>query len=96
IALDRVADIKNKVSIGDNQTPEQRERVLDLVAEFADVFALSLSEVLLVDFAELKFDILPGLSFLKRAGQKRLPELQCDALYCTVDELEAAGTVERV
>lgn len=92
----RVAEIKSKVKIGKELSDGQREEVLNLVGEFADVFALSLSEVLPVDFAELRFDISDDAVFPKKVGQKRLLEPQRQALYQIIDEREAAGIIERV
>ncbi|QRV78795.1 Retrovirus-related Pol polyprotein from transposon [Ceratobasidium sp. AG-Ba] len=92
----RVADIKSKIKIGDDLTSEQRERVDNLIGEFADIFARSLSEVLPVDFSEMRLDIPEGTEFPKKTGQRRLTEPQRTALYQTLDELEAAGIIEPV
>lgn len=46
---DRVNEIVSKVEFGDDLTPEQLEEVKQLVRDFADIFALSMSEVLYVD-----------------------------------------------
>lgn len=82
--------------MGDDLTPEQRKKVLDLVGEFADVFALSLSEVLPIDFTEIKLDIPTGTVFPKRAGQRRLTEPQHQWLYKTLDEMERAKIIAKV
>ncbi|QRW13143.1 Retrovirus-related Pol polyprotein from transposon [Ceratobasidium sp. AG-Ba] len=92
----RVADIRSKVKIGEDLTGEQREQVDSLIGEFADIFARSLSEVLPVDFSEMRLDIPEGTVFPKKAGQRRLNEPQRIALYQTLDELEAAGIIEPV
>ncbi|QRV80063.1 Retrovirus-related Pol polyprotein from transposon [Ceratobasidium sp. AG-Ba] len=93
---DRVTDILNKVKIGDDLELEQRKRVSDLVREYADVFALSLSEVLPVDFSEMRLDIPEGTSFPRRAGQKRLTEPQRQWLYKTLDDMENAKIIAKV
>ncbi|KAF8597424.1 hypothetical protein BDV93DRAFT_408052, partial [Ceratobasidium sp. AG-I] len=93
---DRVAEVLRKVSIGDDLEPEQRKRVSDLVSEFADVFALSLSEVLPVDFAEMVLDIPADSTFPKRAGQRRLTEPQRKWLYGILDDMEKAKIIAKV
>ncbi|KAG9124259.1 hypothetical protein FRC07_012232, partial [Ceratobasidium sp. 392] len=73
---EQIAEVLRKIRIGDDLSPEQRKRVMDLIGEYADIFALSLSEVLPIDFTQLKLDIPEGTSFPKKAGQKRLTEPQ--------------------
>ncbi|KAF8594918.1 hypothetical protein BDV93DRAFT_410318, partial [Ceratobasidium sp. AG-I] len=92
----RVAEILKMVRIGNDLTADQRAKVEDLICEFANVFALSLSEVLPVRHAELKLDIPDDAVFPMKAGQRRLMEPQRAALYWTVDKLESAGIVENV
>lgn len=94
--LERVAEILRRVTIGNDLSPEQNKRVSDLVSEFADVFALSLSEVLPVDFAEMVLDIPAGTSFPKRAGQRRLTEPQRQWLYRVLDDMEQAKIIVKV
>jgi hypothetical protein len=48
----RVAEILKKVAVGVNLSGEQRDKVRDLIAEFADCFALSVREVLPIPGAE--------------------------------------------
>ncbi|QRV96465.1 Retrovirus-related Pol polyprotein from transposon [Ceratobasidium sp. AG-Ba] len=93
---ERVADILNKITIGDDLDPAQRKQVMDLVREYADVFALSLSEVLPVDFTEMRLDIPESTSFSRRAGQKRLTEPQRQWLYKTLDDMESAKIIAKV
>src|SRR5271168_5134200 len=59
----RVEQILKAVEIGPDLTDEQREQVRSLVREYADVFALSLSEVLYVDWHKHKLNIDPKLTF---------------------------------
>ncbi|KAG2743019.1 hypothetical protein P692DRAFT_201724211, partial [Suillus brevipes Sb2] len=44
-----VAEVLRQVKIGDDLTGEQRTQVRELCAEFADTFALAVSEVYPVD-----------------------------------------------
>ncbi|CCO37587.1 Retrovirus-related Pol polyprotein from transposon opus Includes: RecName: Full=Protease [Rhizoctonia solani AG-1 IB] len=92
----RVAEILRKVRIGPDLSTDQKNLAQDLVREFADVFALNLSEVCAVDFTELRLDIPTGATFPMRAGQKRMTEPQKQALYGMLDELESAGIIEQV
>ncbi|QRV92228.1 Retrovirus-related Pol polyprotein from transposon opus [Ceratobasidium sp. AG-Ba] len=93
---DRVADIQHKVTIRDDLTPDQKKRVSDLVGEYADIFARSLSEVLPIDFMQMKLDIPEGTQFPRRAGQKRLTEPQREWLYKTLDDMEQAKIIAKV
>jgi hypothetical protein len=45
----RINEILQKVKIGNDLTDPQRNRIHDLVSEYVDIFALSLSEVRVVD-----------------------------------------------
>ncbi|KAG9123419.1 hypothetical protein FRC07_014963 [Ceratobasidium sp. 392] len=94
--LSRVAEILRKVKIGSELGVDQRERVENLVSEFADVFALTLSEVLPVDITQMKLDIPEDAAFPKRVGQRKFSEPQKLALYDMLDDLEAAKIIERV
>ncbi|QRV83692.1 Retrovirus-related Pol polyprotein from transposon [Ceratobasidium sp. AG-Ba] len=92
----RVAKILRKVTIGDDLTPEQRKQVSELVSEYADIFARSLSEVLPINFMQMKLDIPAGTQFPCRAGQKRLTEPQRQWLYKTLDDMEDAKIIAKV
>ncbi|QRV79986.1 Retrovirus-related Pol polyprotein from transposon opus [Ceratobasidium sp. AG-Ba] len=92
----RVAEILQRVQIGEDLTDEQRANVQGLLREYADVFALNLSEVLPVDFTEMKLDIPTDTTFPRRTGQRKLSEPQRQALYTMLDELEDAHVIEKV
>ncbi|QRW03349.1 Retrovirus-related Pol polyprotein from transposon opus [Ceratobasidium sp. AG-Ba] len=77
---EQVAEIMSKIRIGDKLSEAQRSRVQDLIREFADVFARNLSEVLPVEFTQMKLDVPEGTTFPKRAGQKKFTEPQRQAL----------------
>ncbi|KAG8793389.1 hypothetical protein FRC12_002841 [Ceratobasidium sp. 428] len=93
---ERLEEILRKVKIGDGISAEQRSAVEALIREYGDIFALNLSEVLTVSFAEMKFDIPEGTTFPKRPGQRKLSEPQRQALYALLDEMEAAKIIKRV
>ncbi|QRW10285.1 Retrovirus-related Pol polyprotein from transposon opus [Ceratobasidium sp. AG-Ba] len=92
----RVAEILKRVQIGEELTDAQRVEVEGLLREYADVFALNLSEVLPVDFTEMKLEIPADATFPKRTGQRKLSEPQQQALYAMLDELKDAHVIEKV
>ncbi|QRW07694.1 Retrovirus-related Pol polyprotein from transposon opus [Ceratobasidium sp. AG-Ba] len=92
----RVAEILKRVQIGEELTDAQRVKVEGLLREYADVFALNLSEVLPVDFTEMKLEIPADATFPKQTGQRKLSEPQRQALYAMLDELEDAHVIEKV
>ncbi|QRV91923.1 Retrovirus-related Pol polyprotein from transposon opus [Ceratobasidium sp. AG-Ba] len=92
----RVREVLSKVKIGSDLDENQRRQVEGLVGEFADVFALSLSEVLPVDITEMRLDIPDDATFPKRVGQRKFSELQKQALYDMLDDLEEAKIIKRV
>ncbi|QRV90579.1 Retrovirus-related Pol polyprotein from transposon [Ceratobasidium sp. AG-Ba] len=92
----QVTEVLSKIKIGMDLSPKQLESVQNLVREFADVFALSLLEVLPVDFIQHRLDIPAGTSFPRRAGQKRLTEPQRRWLYKVLDDREQAKIVAKV
>jgi hypothetical protein len=55
-----VQEILNAVEIGEDLSDDQKEQVRSLVREYADVFALSLSEVLYVDWYKHKLNFEPN------------------------------------
>ena len=74
--LTRVQDILNKISIGLDLTGVQWARVMDLIREYPDIFALSLSEVFPVDFMQHKLNIDPDTALPKKAYQRPMTEPQ--------------------
>src|SRR5882724_7154254 len=62
----RVNEILKQVSIGADLSDEQRNRVRNLLSEFADCFALSVSEVIAIPGAEHRIHIPPDATFPKK------------------------------
>ncbi|EMD32109.1 hypothetical protein CERSUDRAFT_59087, partial [Gelatoporia subvermispora B] len=91
---DRVRAILQAVRIGPDLTSDERRHVIDLLSEFADCFALSVSEVFPVPGAVHKLHIPPGTSFGHRVHQRPLTPPQRDFLHRKIDELLAAGVIE--
>jgi hypothetical protein len=59
----RVQKILELITIRDDLTTSKRDAVKALIIEFADCFALSVSEVNAVKNGEHKLDIKPGTTF---------------------------------
>lgn len=91
----RVTFIIKKVQYGDNITADERGQAEALVASFADVFAGSLSEVLPVPGAKHTLNIPEGTTFNLRVHQRALTPPQLQFLHGRIDEMLAAGIIER-
>lgn len=95
-AEDRVREIVEKVQLGPDLTDEQRDRVRALITEFADIFALSLSEVWPVDWHKHHLNVDPSIGLPRKIGQRPLQENQKEWFFKQIDEMEAAHIVQRV
>jgi len=92
-----VAEILKHVSIGSDLSEEQRNRARNLIAEFADCFALSVREVLPIPGAEHHIHIPAGVTFPKKIPHQRpLTEAQRAYLSDATDELLAADIIEPI
>ncbi|QRW02375.1 integrase core domain protein [Ceratobasidium sp. AG-Ba] len=95
-APSRVAIILNSVTIGPDLSDSERAAAKSLVAEFADIFARDLTEVLPVSTHSHKLNIPEGTLFRKRVPQRPLTQAQKAWLYPTLDQMEAAHIIKRV
>ncbi|TEB28852.1 hypothetical protein FA13DRAFT_1580987, partial [Coprinellus micaceus] len=93
-AKERVEEVLQQVQIGDDLTAAQREEVKALVAEYADCFALSVSEVFPVEGAVHKLDIPEGATFSKKVRQRPLTPPQKKYLHGKIEEMLEAGVIE--
>ncbi|KIJ47077.1 hypothetical protein M422DRAFT_164426, partial [Sphaerobolus stellatus SS14] len=93
---ERVEQILKEVTIGDDLSEEQLSRVIDMIKEYANTFALTLSEVLPVDFVMHKLHINPSVPLPTKVHQKPLTTKQKPWFYGKIDGMEAAGIVVRV
>ncbi|PSR72521.1 hypothetical protein PHLCEN_2v11621 [Hermanssonia centrifuga] len=91
----RVAAILQAITIGPDLTIEERNQVKSLVAEYADCFALSVSEVTAVPDAIHRLNIPEGASFNRKIHQRPLTPPQRTYLNKKVDEMLAAGVIEQ-
>ena len=92
---ERVASILNTITLGQDLTNEQAEMVRKLIAEFADCFALSVSEVTAVKDTVHHLNIKPGTDFSKSIHQRPLTPPQRQYLNTKIDELLKAGIIEQ-
>ncbi|KAG2056675.1 hypothetical protein BDR06DRAFT_879584, partial [Suillus hirtellus] len=65
----RVAEILQQIKIGDDLMTEQWTQVTSLCSEFADMFALAVSEVFPVDFKMFKLTFPKGTMFRTKVNQ---------------------------
>jgi hypothetical protein len=92
---ERVEEILKQVKIGTDLTDEQHGQVLSFLAEWADIFALSVSEVKIVEGAVHRLDIPQGTTFSTKVHQKPLTTPQKRYLYESIDAMLDAGIIEQ-
>ena len=91
---ERVEEILRLVTIGDDLSTEERQTVRKLISDFADVFALSVSEVKTVEDAVHRLDIPSDATFSLKVNQKPLTPPQRRYLYESIDTMLEAGVIE--
>jgi hypothetical protein len=91
----RVTFVVKKVQYGNELTRDEHGQAEALVTSFADVFAGSLSEVLPVLGAKHTLNIPEGVTFNLRVHQCALTPPQLQFLHGRIDEMLAAGIIER-
>jgi len=89
----RIAEIQRTITVGQTCTPEQRTRVLDLIAKYADVFALKLSEVRPVKHVTHKIHVPADAKLPTQVKPLSLTIAERDWLHKHVDNLVEAGIV---
>lgn len=75
---ERIEQILSKIQIGADLTDQQRTKVTTLIREYADVFALSMSEVFFIDWWKHHLNVDPETKLPKRMTQRPLTEKQKD------------------
>jgi hypothetical protein len=90
---EHVTQVLSEVTIGPDITPEEHREVKDLIAGFADCFALAMSEVNTVPGAVHKLNIPPETKFHTRIGQRSLNPAQKEYLHMKVDKMVKAGII---
>ena len=85
------------VSIGSDLSPGQHEKVISLLSEFADCFALSVGKVITIPGAKHHIHVPSGTTFPKRIPhQCQLTEVQKVYLSKLIDELLSADIIEPI
>ncbi|KIJ35100.1 hypothetical protein M422DRAFT_181211, partial [Sphaerobolus stellatus SS14] len=92
----RVEEILAKINIGDDLTDEQCTTVIDLIHEFVDTFALSLAEVIPVDFMKHKLHVDPGVTLPTKINQCPVTGAQREWYNKILDDMEAAEIIQKV
>jgi hypothetical protein len=92
----RVQEVLDAVQIGPDLSNDQREQVRSLIREYADVFALSLSEVLYVDWYKHKLNIEPNQNFPTRINQRPITEGQKEWFSKILDDMEKSYIIQKV
>ena len=92
---ERVEEILKQVKIGPDLNNEEHERVREFLSQWADVFALSVTEVRQVENAVHHLDISPGTTFSTKVGQKPLTPPQRKYVYESIDTMLKAGIIEQ-
>jgi hypothetical protein len=92
---ERVEEILKQVTVGPDLSDEQHGQVLSFLAEWADIFALSVSEVKQVEGATHHLDIPQDTKFSTKVNQKPLTTPQKKYLYDSIDKMLDAGIIEQ-
>ncbi|KZP33357.1 hypothetical protein FIBSPDRAFT_721093, partial [Athelia psychrophila] len=92
----RVDEIVSKIRIGTDLDEGQRIRVEKLVRSFADIFALSLSEVAYVDWHSHHLNINPSVKLPKRMSQRPVTKNQEPWFHGMLDAMEEAYVIQKV
>ena len=93
---ERVAAILAEVTIGQDLTPEQVESVRSLIAEFAECFALSMSEVTVVEGAAHRLNIPRDMQFRTKINQRPQSPPQKVFFNGVIDKMLAAGIIRPI
>ncbi|KAG2063692.1 hypothetical protein BDR04DRAFT_962130, partial [Suillus decipiens] len=90
----RIVWITKQVQYGEDLTSEQIAEVKGLVAEYADIFACSLGEVIPVPGAIHRLNVPEGMTFNLQVQQRPLTPPQQQFLHGKVNEMLKAGIIE--
>lgn len=93
---EHVEEILQKIAIGPDLTTEQRNEVKALICDYADIFALSLSEVKVINWYKHHLNVDPTVKLPKKTAQRPVTEAQKDWFHSILDEMENAHVIQRV
>ena len=88
---ERIAEIVRLIKIGDDISPEERTVVEDLIKEFPDIFALSVSEVKHIPGATHRLEIPEGTTFNTKIKQRAMSPPQTAYFSNALDIMLEAG-----
>ncbi|KDR76750.1 hypothetical protein GALMADRAFT_67177, partial [Galerina marginata CBS 339.88] len=89
----RVDAVMEEITIGNDLSPEERGKVEGVLREFADCFALSMSEVTPVEGAAHKLNIPEGSTFRTKVNQRPLSVPQREYFNGVIDKMLDAGII---
>jgi hypothetical protein len=90
---ERVNAILEEVTIGQDLTPDQTQQVRDLIAKYAECFALSMSEVTTVEGAAHWLDIPRDMQFRTKVNQRPQSPPQREFFNGVIDKMLEAGII---
>ena len=93
-AAPRVDYIVRNVQIGTDLTPGERKKVIDLLTEFADVFACSLSKVLPIPGANIDLNISEDVTLHTTVHQWPMNAPQRQFMSKWIDQMHSADLIE--
>ncbi|GLB38087.1 putative retrotransposable element Tf2 155 kDa protein type 1-like [Lyophyllum shimeji] len=95
---ERVDAVLNEITLGTDLSEEERSRAVSLLREYADCFALSLSEVTTVDGATHKLNIPDRntTKFRTKPNQRPLSGPQKEYYNGVIDNMLDAGIIEPI
>jgi hypothetical protein len=91
--VERVKAVLSELTIGNDLTQEQRVSIENLLCEFADCFALSMSEVTVVAGATHKLNVPNGTKFKMKVNQRPLSGPQKEYFNGVLDKMLEAGII---
>ena len=83
----RVEYIIQNVKVGNDLTAREKEEVVELLTEYADVFACALSKVLLIPGAQVELNILEDTTFRTSVHQRPMNPPQRKFMHKWVDQM---------
>jgi len=92
----RVQALLKEITIGDDLTPDQINQVRALISEYAGCFALSMSEVTVVEGAAHRLDIPRDKQFKTKVNQRPQSPLQREFFNDVLDKMLSAGIVRPI
>jgi len=93
---ERVQKILDLITVGDDLTKSERKSVEALIVEFADCFAISVSEVKAVKNGEHKLNIKPGTKFSTKVSNRPFAPPQKAYFNKVLDELLEAQVIRPI